>query len=83
MLDRRLIATVRAAGLTDALPAHARGHTVPTRLPRPHATQGARLRIDYVFVSPELSLTRAAIVRDPAADRASDHYPMMAELELT
>src|SRR6185503_6159061 len=43
MLDRRLIAAVRAAGLADTMPLAARTHSLPTRLPRPHATQGARL----------------------------------------
>jgi endonuclease/exonuclease/phosphatase family metal-dependent hydrolase len=82
MLDRRLVAEVRAHGLSDVVAPEDRGPTLPTRLRRPGAGQGARLRIDYVFASPELRVARAAIVRSDAADRASDHYPVVAELEL-
>jgi exodeoxyribonuclease-3 len=82
MLDRQLIASIRAQGLTDTLPVPERGHTLPTRLPRPNATQGAQLRIDYIFTSREMQVTRATIVRGDAADRASDHYPVVAEMVL-
>ena len=81
MLERQVIAAVRGHGLVDTMPPAARTHTLPTRLPR-RATQGARLRIDYIFVSPELVVERAAVIQSAAAERASDHYPVVAEIAL-
>jgi len=80
MLDRRLVATVRAHGLADLAPPERR-HTLPTRLPRPH-TQGARLRIDYVFASEDFRAERVEVVENEDTDRASDHYPVVADLVL-
>jgi endonuclease/exonuclease/phosphatase family metal-dependent hydrolase len=81
MLDRRLIAAVRSYDLTDAVAPPGRVHTLPTRLPRPHATQGAELRIDYIFASRELRVERAEVIKSAAADAASDHYPVVAVIE--
>lgn len=81
MLDRRLIATIRAHGLQDLAPP-GRRHTLPTRLDRAHATQGARLRLDYIFASPEFRAGRVEVIEDEATDRASDHYPLVADLEV-
>jgi endonuclease/exonuclease/phosphatase family metal-dependent hydrolase len=81
MLDRRLVATVRAHGLHDVAPP-GRRHTLPTRLPRPHATQGARLRLDYIFASDDFRVERVEVIENEATDRASDHYPLVADLVL-
>lgn len=82
MLDRQLIGSIRAAGLRDVLPPERRTHSIPTTLSRPHATQGARLRIDYVFASPEFRVVDSVIFKSPATERASDHYPIVATLDL-
>ena len=82
MLDRQLVAAIRGRGLVDTLAPPDRTPTLPTRLPRPHATQGAALRLDYIFASPAFSVERAAVRKSAAADRASDHYPVVAELAL-
>lgn len=82
MLDRQLIASVRAAGLTDTMPLSGRVFTLPTGLSRPHATQGARLRLDYIFTSPELKTLSSRVIKNADADAVSDHYPVVAELEL-
>ncbi len=82
MLDRRLIATVREQGLRDLAPP-GRRHTLPTRLPRPHATQGARLRLDYIFASDDFRVERVEVIDNEATDRASDHYPIVADLALS
>lgn len=81
MLDRKLIAGVRASGLVDTLAPHRRTHTIPTWLERGHATQGAQIRIDYIFVSPDIRIIDAEIVQRPPTDEASDHYPVVATLE--
>ncbi|MBA3546428.1 MAG: endonuclease/exonuclease/phosphatase family protein [Nannocystis sp.] len=82
MLDRKLIAGVRATGLVDTLAPQHRTHTIPTRLARGHATQGARIRIDYIFVSQDVRVVHAEVVQRPPTDEASDHYPVVATLEL-
>jgi len=82
MLDRRLIAAVRSYDLVDTLAPADRTHTLPTRLPRPGATQGAELRIDYIFASRELRVERAEVIKSAAAERASDHYPLLAVCDL-
>ena len=81
MLDRKLLASTRAAGLVDTLPAERRTHTLPTRLAR-EATQGARLRIDYILTSRDVTSVDAYVVQSSDADAASDHYPVVAVLDL-
>ncbi len=39
-------------------------------------------RIDYVFVSPEIKVNSCRFIIDPVTKVASDHYPLIAELEL-
>lgn len=60
-------------GLIDAWSraGRGRGHTFNARAPR--------IRIDYVLTSPELVATAATVLDTPA----SDHRPVLAELELT
>ncbi|MFT3706848.1 MAG: endonuclease/exonuclease/phosphatase family protein [Archangium sp.] len=80
MLDRQLVASIRRAGLQDFAPP-GRRHTLPTRLPR-RAIQGAKLRIDYVFGSAEFRAHRVEVIENDQSDRVSDHYPVVADLEL-
>jgi endonuclease/exonuclease/phosphatase family metal-dependent hydrolase len=76
------------AGLVDAWraanPAGRRGDglTVPTAVPEP--ARFGPMRIDYVFLSEDLAprLRGCRVVREEPADRASDHYPVAASLEL-
>ncbi|MFN0247541.1 MAG: endonuclease/exonuclease/phosphatase family protein [Kofleriaceae bacterium] len=81
MLDRRLLASTRAAGLVDTLPVEQRTHTIPTPLVRV-GTQGARLRIDYILTTPDVRASDARVVRSPDADQASDHYPVVAVIDV-
>jgi endonuclease/exonuclease/phosphatase family metal-dependent hydrolase len=81
MLDRQLVALIREHGLRDIAPA-GRRHTLPTRLPRSHATQGARLRLDYIFTSEEFRAGQAEVIENETTDRVSDHYPIFADVEL-
>jgi endonuclease/exonuclease/phosphatase family metal-dependent hydrolase len=57
-------------GATDPTPAFDRGE--------------AGLRIDFVLASPDLTshLRTCRVVTEPPADRASDHYPILAEFDL-
>ncbi|WP_305786232.1 endonuclease/exonuclease/phosphatase family protein [Symbioplanes lichenis] len=60
--------------VADGLASPECGHTFPARLP-------AR-RIDGMFFSPDLQVTRYEAVGTAAARRASDHLPVLAELTL-
>jgi endonuclease/exonuclease/phosphatase family metal-dependent hydrolase len=50
------------------------GDTFPARAPT--------ARIDYLFAGPEVTATRVWVARTPAAARASDHLPVIADVEL-
>jgi endonuclease/exonuclease/phosphatase family metal-dependent hydrolase len=61
--------------LTDcALAAGDAGPTFPSRFPL--------LRLDHVYVSSALAVRRAQVLRSPVARMASDHLPVIVELEL-
>jgi endonuclease/exonuclease/phosphatase family metal-dependent hydrolase len=65
------------AGLHDAqraAPYHKVVPTFPSRLPM--------LRIDHVFVSRSVHVTRVESVRTPMARVASDHLPLMVEFQV-
>ncbi len=66
-LSRRLRDAWLLAGDVD-------GETYPA--PQPEA------RIDYLFVSPEVSALKVIVPPGPDARRASDHLPLVAELEI-
>jgi exodeoxyribonuclease-3 len=75
----RTVQTVLDAGYVDSfrmLHAGDPGLTLPT--PAPH------IRIDYVFVPSPFAdrVVRCDVVRHPQAATASDHYPILAELNV-
>ncbi len=82
-VDTRAVGVLHRAGLVDlfeATGAHGQRHTVPT--PGPWGEEFARMRLDYAFASPDLAAYATACgVVD--AGSASDHYPLLAEFELT
>lgn len=69
---RRLAARLRDAQAT--LPLQKPKPTFPSRLPM--------LRIDHVFVSPTVHVTRVESQRSPIARVASDHLPLMVEFQV-
>jgi endonuclease/exonuclease/phosphatase family metal-dependent hydrolase len=40
------------------------------------------MRIDYIFCSPDIKIKDAGIIRSKEAEKASDHYPVYADLEI-
>ncbi|MDG4830154.1 endonuclease/exonuclease/phosphatase family protein [Solwaraspora sp. WMMD1047] len=85
-VDTRAIATLYDAGFVDLFRRAGDGGaglTVPTRLGGAEFSAG--LRVDYILGTPAVAeRTRSCqVVRDGGADRASDHYPLVAELDLS
>jgi exodeoxyribonuclease-3 len=75
----RTVQTVLKAGYVDSFRmkhADDPGLTLPTPVPR--------IRIDYVFVPSGFSsrVTACDVVRHPQASAASDHYPVVADLDV-
>ncbi|MGC5022627.1 endonuclease/exonuclease/phosphatase family protein [Micromonospora sp. DT47] len=86
-VDTRAVSRLLAAGLVDLYPSCGAGApeqdglTVPTRF---GGAEFAGMRLDYLFgTAPVAALTRQVrVVRGGDADTASDHYPVVAELDL-
>ncbi|PWR06351.1 endonuclease [Micromonospora acroterricola] len=86
-VDTRAVARLLGAGLVDLWPSTAAGApeadglTVPTRF---GGAEFAGMRLDYLFGSaPVAARARSVrVVRDGDAGAASDHYPLVAELDL-
>ena len=85
--DTRVTQALSAAGLVDAWRlAHAgvpvaAGATVPTAIPQP--PRFGSMRLDYIFLSADIpaALTACEPWREKPAPRASDHFPLVADLE--
>ena len=84
-VDTRAIAAFAAAGLADLWPAagDGDGHTAPTTEGGGQEFSG--MRLDYMLGSaPVAARARSLrVARGGAAERASDHYPLIAELDLS
>jgi exodeoxyribonuclease-3 len=82
-VDTRAVATLEAAGLVDLYRVVGNGppETVPTGL---GGTEFPVARLDYIMgTAPVAALARDChVVRDGAASTASDHYPVVAEIDL-
>ena len=70
--------------------AHARRRAGRRGACRPTARTGSRSpcanpreRIDALFVDPRITVTDYDVIDTPETRRASDHFPIMADLELT
>jgi exodeoxyribonuclease-3 len=82
-LDTRAISALEEAGLLDVL--RQRGSAEPTVLTRLGAGhEDYQARIDYVFATASAAarVTRAERVHGGHVEAASDHYPLLVDLEL-
>jgi exodeoxyribonuclease-3 len=83
-VDRRAIEWLEASGLVDLHPMTGSGsqdNTVPTARARSEFT---KMRLDYAFGTPDLvRRTRCCYVASASpSDIASDHYPLVADIEV-
>ncbi|MBI4145685.1 endonuclease/exonuclease/phosphatase family protein [Candidatus Woesearchaeota archaeon] len=77
MLVRNLIPSVRSHGLEDTLPKNNRTHTIPTK----SKGREPKLRLDYIFASRDFKVISSRVIKNKLTETASDHYPVVAELE--
>ena len=83
-LDTRAVAMLEDSGFVD-LAAQAGINDIPTVLtPLRSDHDSYRLRIDYVFGSQRVAsaLKHAEVVAGKLSDRASDHYPVLVDVDL-
>jgi len=82
-VDTRAVAALDAAGLVDVFRAAGTGRveTAPTALGGP---EFSGMRLDYLFASPALAayVRSCRVFESPDTDRASDHYPVVADVDL-
>ncbi|MDG4780009.1 endonuclease/exonuclease/phosphatase family protein [Micromonospora sp. WMMD961] len=86
-VDTRAIARLLAAGLVDLWPRcnvgapEADGRTVPTRF---GGAEFAGMRLDYLLGTRALAerVRDCRVIRGGTADTASDHYPLLATIDL-
>ncbi len=67
-----------AARLSDAHLAGTQGRPAPT-----FPSRRPMLRIDHIFVSGDIEVTSAKVVRSPLTRVASDHLPLVAQLRIS
>ena len=72
--SRFVDAWIEAGAATASNP---NGFTSPGRL-----TGNPTSRIDYIFVSPQVDVTRTYVPIDPQTNLAADHYPVVADIAL-
>ncbi|MGC4770784.1 endonuclease/exonuclease/phosphatase family protein [Micromonospora sp. DT44] len=86
-VDTRAVARLLAADLVDLWPCanadapEAAGLTVPTRF---GGAEFAGMRLDYLLGSRAVAerVRGCRVIRDAATDTASDHYPLLATIDL-
>ena len=59
-------------------------HSVPTKFNKEKDIHFTKLRLDYIYITPNLlpKLKSSEIIRNKETNQLSDHFPIMAELEL-
>jgi exodeoxyribonuclease-3 len=82
-IDTRAVAALDAAGLIDVFHASGTGRaeTAPTRL---GGAEFSDMRLDYLFATPALAahVRECHVLVSATADRASDHYPLLATIDI-
>ena len=83
--DTRTIVTLEAAGLVDLWQNAGSGDGLTAPTTQGGGAEFSGMRLDYVLGSPSLAAlaTGCRVVRGGEAEYASDHYPVLADLDLT
>lgn len=80
--EMRPIKALLEAGLVDTFVSTKKKwtYTIPTKFLSPYNESG--IRIDYIFCSDDLKVIDAGVLKNQLTEKASDHYPVYAVLEL-
>jgi len=82
MLNRKVLPYLRSIGLVDSYKStHPDGldYTIPTDYLSKDKRSG--MRMDFIMCSPDFLVEDAYVVKNQNAEKASDHYPVVAVLE--
>ena len=84
-VDTQTIATLEAAGLVDLWRTAGSGDGLTAPTTQGGGEEFSGMRLDYVLGSPSLAAlaTACRVVRGDEAEYASDHYPVVVDLDLT
>lgn len=79
--ERKLIPFVKSSGLRDAFfDKRFRTFTMPSDLINHH--KESAIRIDHCFVSPDIEVEKAYVVKNQDTEYASDHYPICVVIKM-
>ena len=76
----RLIQGILDLGLKDAFSLSKRQSTVPTKAEHNKNKTGSR--IDYFFITPDVRVITAEVIKTPDTEIASDHYPIVGVFQI-
>jgi endonuclease/exonuclease/phosphatase family metal-dependent hydrolase len=77
---RQVFPMLESLGLRDGVPAANRGYSIPTDVLSTDKSSG--MRIDHAWVNQHVRIRSARIIRDALTNKASDHYPLLLDLDL-
>ena len=82
MLECKAIKAVRRVGLQDTFTLLNKkwDYTIPTDVLSKKKESG--IRIDYIFCSSDINVLDASIIKNSWTEKASDHYPVTATIEI-
>ncbi|MDD5012309.1 MAG: endonuclease/exonuclease/phosphatase family protein [Candidatus Nanoarchaeia archaeon] len=83
LLTYQTIPEIRKHGLIDTYTSSYddNDYTMPTKYILPE-NKNSRIRTDYIFCSPDFIVNDARIIKNKYTNKASDHYPIVANLKL-
>lgn len=77
---RLVFASLGRQGLHDAIPPTGRRYSIPTDLINLDKSSG--IRIDHILANDAIEVIAGEVVHSEAANRASDHHPVMLEFRI-
>ena len=80
LLSRKFIPFLRKNKLKDVMKKFDDSFTIPTNLI--DKKKESPIRIDYFFTSKDVKVNNAKVIKNELTEKASDHYPIYAILEL-
>ena len=82
MLKSDMVKFILSQGLIDSYKIHNQesNYTVPTEFRK--NSEDSRVRMDYIFCSKNIKVFDSGIIQNKTTEKASDHYPIFAELEI-